>query len=244
MRYHECNMFEDNKPQSTDTPIPEDMFETVSESVPNVAPPTKESSPAAAAPSYSMPSVPPAFPSESGGGFPWKTIAIVVFVLALIAAAVGVSYYALSSKVQVNDPLITAPEPAVENPVTTPPVETPPVVTPPPVEETPVEVPPTTEPEPTPEEVVEEPVPVVDIDRDKDGLTDAEELALGTSPTNPDSDNDGLLDREEVQTYKTNPLDPDTDGDTYLDGEEVKNGYNPNGPGKLTTIPETVVTPS
>ena len=32
------------------------------------------------------------------------------------------------------------------------------------------------------------------IDRDGDGLTDAEETALGTSPTNADSDGDGLLD--------------------------------------------------
>jgi len=236
-------MFEDNKPQSTDAPIPEDMFESVAQSVPNVAPPTKEGAPAT--PSYSMPSAPPAFPSDSGGGFPWKTIAIVVFVLVLIAAAVGVSYYALSSRVQVDDPIITTPEPVTDNPITTQPVVTPPPVTDTPVEEPPVETPPVEEPAPVdvPPAVLEN-APVVDTDRDKDGLTDAEELALGTSPTNPDSDNDGLTDREEVQVYRSNPLDPDTDADTYPDGEEVKNGYNPNGPGKLTTIPEEIVTPS
>ena len=34
--------------------------------------------------------------------------------------------------------------------------------------------------------------------------------------------------------YKTNPNNPDTDGDGYLDGDEVKNGYDPNGDGKLS----------
>jgi hypothetical protein len=35
-------------------------------------------------------------------------------------------------------------------------------------------------------------------DSDNDGLTDAEELALGTDPHNPDTDGDGLLDGWEV----------------------------------------------
>ncbi len=48
-----------------------------------------------------------------------------------------------------------------------------------------------------------------------------------------DSDNDGLIDLDEVDIYKTDPNNPDTDGDGYLDGDEVKNGYNPNGVGKL-----------
>ncbi|MFH1482518.1 MAG: hypothetical protein ABIE46_03290, partial [Patescibacteria group bacterium] len=33
--------------------------------------------------------------------------------------------------------------------------------------------------------------------------------------------------------YKTDPKNPDTDGDGYKDGDEVKNGFNPNGSGKL-----------
>lgn len=98
--------------------------------------------------------------------------------------------------------------------------------------------------------------PEVILDEDGDGLSDAEETAIGsdpklpdtdndglsdkdevrihrTSPTNPDTDNDGLYDKEEIFTYQTNPLDPDTDNDTYLDGVEVQNGYNPNGEGLL-----------
>lgn len=42
------------------------------------------------------------------------------------------------------------------------------------------------------------------VDKDKDGLTDAQEKFYGTDPNNPD-----------------------TDGDGYKDGEEVKNGYDP-----------------
>jgi hypothetical protein len=70
-------------------------------------------------------------------------------------------------------------------------------------------------------------------DTDGDGLTDEEELELGTDPLNPDTDGDGLSDREEVKVYFTDPLNPDTDGDGYLDGEEVEGGYDPKGPGKL-----------
>lgn len=73
-------------------------------------------------------------------------------------------------------------------------------------------------------------------DSDQDGLTDQEELELGTNANGADSDQDGLFDREEVKVYKTDPLNPDTDGDTYLDGAEVEAGYNPNGDGKLFKI--------
>ena len=74
-------------------------------------------------------------------------------------------------------------------------------------------------------------------DLDGDGLSDSEESAAGTDPATPDSDNDGLFDGEELQTYRTDPLDPDTDGDGFLDGQEVRSGYDPNGTGKLFTVP-------
>ncbi|MDD4606971.1 MAG: hypothetical protein PHS07_01335 [Patescibacteria group bacterium] len=70
-------------------------------------------------------------------------------------------------------------------------------------------------------------------DQDHDGLSDEEEMALGTDLNNVDSDGDGLFDRDEVKIYETNPLNLDTDGDGYSDGEEVKNNYNPRGEGKL-----------
>lgn len=90
---------------------------------------------------------------------------------------------------------------------------------------------------PTPAETGTPSAPPV-LDSDGDGLSDAEEATLGTDPTKSDTDNDGLTDGEEVNIYHTDPLNPDTDGDGYLDGDEVRNGYNPNGPGKLFNLPQ------
>jgi len=69
-------------------------------------------------------------------------------------------------------------------------------------------------------------------DSDGDGLTDAQELQLGTDPNKKDTDGDGLSDYDEVTKYRTDPLKADTDGDGYADGVEVQKGYNPLGPGK------------
>jgi len=69
------------------------------------------------------------------------------------------------------------------------------------------------------------------LDSDGDGLTDIEEISLGTNPYKFDTDDDGLNDFDEVKIYKTDPLNPDTDGDGYLDGEEVEHGYHPLIPG-------------
>ena len=45
-------------------------------------------------------------------------------------------------------------------------------------------------------------------DSDQDGLTDAQELALGTNPLSTDSDGDGRSDLVEVEEG-TNPLEKD-----------------------------------
>lgn len=79
-----------------------------------------------------------------------------------------------------------------------------------------------------------EPEPKIPSDIDKDGLSDEEEILLGTNPSRADTDLDGLSDYDEVKVYFTNPIKNDTDGDGYMDGIEVQNGYDPNGPGKLT----------
>jgi hypothetical protein len=49
-----------------------------------------------------------------------------------------------------------------------------------------------------------------------------------TTPAVPgiDRDNDGLTDAEEA-LFGTDPLNPDTDGDGFQDGAEVKSGYDP-----------------
>jgi hypothetical protein len=65
-----------------------------------------------------------------------------------------------------------------------------------------------------------------DVDSDGDGLTDAEELELGTDPEVADTDGDGLSDGVEVAgpglcVDGTNPLVPDSDGDGLTDGQEV-----------------------
>lgn len=64
-------------------------------------------------------------------------------------------------------------------------------------------------------------------DSDGDGLTNAQESALGTNPNNPDTDGDGLMDGAEVNTHGTNPLLADTDGDGLTDGQEISYGTNP-----------------
>ncbi len=64
-------------------------------------------------------------------------------------------------------------------------------------------------------------------DTDRDRLLDGEEISLGTDPLNPDSDQDGLTDGDEVLTYKTDPLNPDSDGDQLVDGDEIARGLNP-----------------
>lgn len=62
---------------------------------------------------------------------------------------------------------------------------------------------------------------------DNDGLTEAEEIGLGTNPADADSDDDGANDGDEVNTHGTNPLLADTDGDGMPDGFEVDNGLDP-----------------
>ncbi|MFK7935311.1 MAG: cadherin domain-containing protein [Saprospiraceae bacterium] len=49
-------------------------------------------------------------------------------------------------------------------------------------------------------------------DQDNDGLTNDEEVLVGTDPTNPDTDEDGKKDGIEVGSDPTDPTDTDTDG--------------------------------
>jgi len=69
-------------------------------------------------------------------------------------------------------------------------------------------------------------------DLDEDGLTDLQEISMGTDYTNPDTDGDGILDGVETNTRiyvdendtGTDPLNPDTDGDGWLDPAETNTG--------------------
>jgi PKD repeat protein len=60
-------------------------------------------------------------------------------------------------------------------------------------------------------------------DSDGDSISDADEIALGINPNNPDTDGDGLQDGNEIQ-LGTNPSNADTDGDGLKDGLEVARG--------------------
>ena len=78
-------------------------------------------------------------------------------------------------------------------------------------------------------------------DQDNDGLTNDEEITIGTDPTNPDTDDDGFNDGEESSSG-SDPLDPcdpddslplcniDTDGDGITDAQEEVIGTDVNNP--------------
>lgn len=67
----------------------------------------------------------------------------------------------------------------------------------------------------------------VDFDADGDGLIDScETLWSFTDPDNPDTDGDGLSDGDEI-AIGTNPLDADSDSDGMPDGWEVGSALNP-----------------
>ena len=76
----------------------------------------------------------------------------------------------------------------------------------------------------------EEPGDGPESDRDRDGLTNAEEAEIGTDPANPDTDGDGVLDGDEAPGGARldtdgdglpDPLDADSDGDGVLDWLEA-----------------------
>ena len=218
---------------------PQDMFSEIDASAPQVAAPTMtlasdepvlDSAVAAPALTADMPMA--SSPSvglnarmsdrtSARKSFPWKVIAFVVILLVVIGLAFVLAMRILKAHSTIA-PVGTVAAPTTQTPS---PVST---TTP----STPASVP-TAAPAPTTTTSTIDP----NLDSDKDGLTDVQEAQLGTNPNNPDTDSDGLTDYEEVKVYHTNPLNPDTDGDGYKDGDEVKNGYNPNGPGKLLVVP-------
>ena len=66
-------------------------------------------------------------------------------------------------------------------------------------------------------------------DTDVDGLSNLQEFAHGTHPTEADTDHDGLTDGEEFQSG-TDPQQLDSDGDGITDAVEVLLGYDPTQP--------------
>ena len=80
-------------------------------------------------------------------------------------------------------------------------------------------------------------------DPDGDGLTNEQEIDIGTSPVDPDSDGDGLSDADEVQDGATHGDDVDGDGlpnwrDTDADGDGVPDGVEGRSDGDGDGIPD------
>ena len=63
-------------------------------------------------------------------------------------------------------------------------------------------------------------------DADGDGLTNAEELELGSDPYDPDTNDDGLLDSVAVRSGLS-ATDPDMDADGLTNAAEVAQGTDP-----------------
>jgi RHS repeat-associated protein len=63
------------------------------------------------------------------------------------------------------------------------------------------------------------------LDSDKDGVTDLEELKFGTSLISNDTDTDGISDKEEIEIYKSNPVNPDTNGNGLVDYVDLSVNY-------------------
>lgn len=177
--------------------------------------PAPAPAPASQTPMMVAPTPPPTMkamrPQGSGAG---KIVLVVIAVLVILGVAAALTYILLTRKpaesIEATDPEAVLEEEEVAAPISKPQ----PVV------------------KPTPEAT-----PIV-VDSDGDGLSDAQEIEIGTDPDEVDTDNDELGDREEVVVYGTNPLEEDTDGDGYPDGSEVRNGYNPNGSGRLFQVPQ------
>lgn len=65
-------------------------------------------------------------------------------------------------------------------------------------------------------------------DTDGDGISDEDEIRLGTNPYSNDTDGDGISDYEEIYIYKTDPFAIDTDTDSLSDMKEIQEyGSNP-----------------
>ncbi len=65
------------------------------------------------------------------------------------------------------------------------------------------------------------------IDSDGDGISNADELNMGSDPYSPDGDNDGLSDYDELFVYGTSPMNNDSDYDDMPDFYEIQVGLDP-----------------
>ncbi|HID27576.1 MAG TPA: hypothetical protein EYP22_07145, partial [Methanosarcinales archaeon] len=88
-------------------------------------------------------------------------------------------------------------------------------------------------------------VNIIAKDSDNDGLSDKQELQLGTDPNSADSDKDGLPDKLELDKG-LNPRLADSDGDGINDKQDIypldkDNDGIPDSEDSLPTIPQNYV---
>jgi hypothetical protein len=76
-------------------------------------------------------------------------------------------------------------------------------------------------------------------DYDQDGLTNIQELELGSNLNSADSDGDGSSDKEELE-FGTNSNSRDSDDDGVLDGIEIRDKTNPNSSSSHGPVIKTV----
>lgn len=174
---------------------------------------------------------------------PWKKIGLVTLVTVVIGSGiVGVTYIVKDrirpeqnpstpsesvATAPVNPPSSTTPPPVTPTPPSNTPDGSTPTGTPPPPETVPPSTsqPPTTTPPATPPSGST----VIEPDKTDRTLTSA-----------PDRDADGLSDEEEV-VLGTDAAVADTDGDGFFDGKEIGNLFSPNSPDPAKKLWETNV---
>jgi hypothetical protein len=83
---------------------------------------------------------------------------------------------------------------------------------------------------------VEDAPPAPEVDSDRDGVPDAQEIAAGSDPGRYDTDRDGLGDGEEMLVLLTSPIRTDTDGDGSSDWAELVAGTSPTNPASVLAI--------
>ncbi len=85
------------------------------------------------------------------------------------------------------------------------------------------------------------------IDTDNDGLSDDDEVSIGTDPNNNDSDADGILDAEEVGNDIDDPIDTDSDGiidalDSNIEDEDLDGVVDQLDPGNSNPcVPDNTI---
>lgn len=219
---NQTNQGDGNQTKSPFTmPKVEDIFSQTDQTAPAATPPLKTIRPNPPMPPKVGPIAPQTNLNEAelfgGRSFLDNKFLIIGLIIIIATVIIGGGYgISLIFKNKANQAPTTENAPVVNQPVVNQPV-------------TPVA--PVAEPNPQPTLPAE--------DSDSDGLTDEEEMALGTDKLKADTDGDGLTDHTEAEVFKTDPLKADTDGDGYNDGREVINGYDPKVPGsaRLQELP-------